>query len=491
MRPPLFKHQREDIELIKTKPYFMNASEQGSGKTRTAIEAAQQLFEAGEIDQMLIVAPPALRTDVWYSEDLGQLKQYLTCPARVTEYQAKTRSWEINLPADRFFHVIVTNYEFIRQNTRLEPLLKLVDARRTFLVLDESSAVSNHEARQTKACAYLRAKSKRVLLMNGTPVDESPGHAYAQFRLLHPDILGAKNWWNFRARYGVLGGFQGKQIIRWTNLDDLSRRTTPYVVRHMKKDCLDLPPKLPSVFMSVPLSSEIWRIYKEMRDDTLAWLDQNSMATAAQAGVRVMRLAQITSGFLGGIKDVETEEDIPTRDIGREKLDLLLDFVEKRLHEDKDFKLLVWSRFRPEVERTSNELKTRFPGVPVGVIWGGQDRDERSASITLLDPRHATPGPALVVGTVATGAMGLNLAAAHDVVYLSNDWSARIRSQSEERVHRPGQTFPVSYFEILATGPNGQKTVDHAILQAMKRKQEDAVLTMAFWSSTLRDETPE
>ena len=87
--------------------------------------------------------------------------------------------------------------------------------------------------------------------------------------------------------------------------------------------------------------------------------------------------------------------------------------------------------------------------------------------------------------------MGLNLAAAHDVVYLSNDWSARIRSQSEERVHRPGQTFPVSYFEILATGPDGQKTVDHAILKAMKRKQEDAVLTMEFWKNTLKDNSLE
>jgi hypothetical protein len=257
----------------------------------------------------------------------------------------------------------------------------------------------------------------------------------------------------------------------------------------MKKDCLDLPPKLPPVAMSVPLGKEAWRIYKEMRDDTVAWLENNEMATAAQAGVRIMRLAQITSGFLGGVQDIETEKDRPPKDIGREKLDLLLTWVKQRLTEDKDFKLLVWSRFRPEVARTVEAFK-KF-NVPVGAIWGGQKSDERSASITLLDPRWAKPGPALVVGTVQTGAAGLNLAAAHDVVYLSNDWSARIRSQSEERVHRPGQTFPVSYFNFLATGPTGQKTVDHAILLALKRKFEDAVLTMEFWKTTLQDETPE
>jgi hypothetical protein len=470
----------------------MLADEQGAGKTRQAIEAAQHLFVDNEIDQLLVIAPPTLRTDVWFSQDLGQLYQYLTVPSRVTEYQVKTRTWEINMPADRFFHVVVTNYEFVRRENRLEPLLKLVAARRTFLVLDESSAVSSHTAQQTKACARLRALSKRVLEMNGTPVDESPGHAYAQFRLMHPDILGCKNWWQFRARYAVLGGWQGKQIVKWTNLADLSRRTAPYVLRRMKKDCLDLPPKLPPVAMSIPLSAEVWRMYKEMRDDTIAWIDSNTMASAAQAGVRIMRLAQITSGFLGGIQNAETEElEENPREVGREKLDLALNWIERRLHEDPDFKLLLWSRFRPEVARALSALRTKFKDVPVGAIWGNQKRDERSAGITLLDPRHAKSGPAFVVGTVQTGAMGLNLAAAHDVVYLSNDWSARIRSQSEERVHRPGQTFPVSYFEILATGPDGQKTVDHAILKALKRKQEDAVLTMAFWKNTLLDEEPE
>jgi hypothetical protein len=511
----LYQHQIDGIAEIvrsdnpargRTIPNcFLLADEQGAGKTRQAIEAAQILFTRGEIDQLIVIAPAPLRTDVWFDPALGQLAQYLTIPAEVTEYQSKTRQWTNRVregPGDskKYLHVYVTNYEFIRRTARLEPLLKVAAARRTFLVLDESSAVSSPTAQQTKACAQVRALCKRVLEMNGTPVDESPGHAYAQFRLLHPDILSCKNFWQFRARYGVLGGFQGRQIVKWTNLADLSRRTAPYVLRRMKKDCLDLPPKLPPVTMSAPMSAASWKLYKEMREETVAWLDANTYASAAQAGVRIMRLSQMASGFVGGIIDVETEEELPVREVGREKLDVLLEWVKQRLHEDPNLKLLVWSRFRAEVARTLKELAIivncaeckeegrKHPRPVLGAVWGGQKRDERTESISLLDPRYAPPGPAIVVGTVQTGAMGLNLAAAHDVVYLSNDWSARIRSQSEERVHRPGQTFPVSYFEILATGPDGQKTVDHAILKALKKKKEDAVLTMAAWSSLLKEE---
>jgi hypothetical protein len=487
--PPLFKHQISDVELIIKNPYYMNASEQGSGKTRTAIESAQRLYLDGEIDQLIVIAPAPLRTNVWYSEELGQLKQYLTVPAEVTEYWSKSSRWDTGVDSNRDpLKIFVTNYEFLRLGKRLEPVIKAAAARKTFLILDESSAVSSHTAQQTKACAHVRAVSKRVLLMNGTPVDESPGHAYAQFRLMHPSILGCKNWWHFRARYAILGGWQGKQIVKWANLDDLSRRTAPFVVRHMKKDCLDLPPKLPPVTMSAALRPETWKLYKEMREETVAWFDDNTYATAAQAGVRIMRLAQMTSGFVGGMVDMETEEELPLREVGREKLEIVLEWLKRRLHEDPNLKLLLWSRFRPEVKRTLAELKTNFPTVQIGAVWGGQKGEERSESISLLDPRHAPAGPAIVVGTVQTGAMGLNLAAAHDVIYMSNDWSARIRSQSEERVHRPGQTFPVSYFEILATGPQGQKTVDHQIMKALKRKGEDARLTMAEWSDMLKEE---
>jgi hypothetical protein len=36
----------------------------------------------------------------------------------------------------------------------------------------------------------------------------------------------------------------------------------------MKKDCLDLPPKLPTVSMSAAMKPDTWKLYKEMREET-------------------------------------------------------------------------------------------------------------------------------------------------------------------------------------------------------------------------------
>jgi SNF2 family DNA or RNA helicase len=84
--------------------------------------------------------------------------------------------------------------------------------------------------------------------------------------------------------------------------------------------------------------------------------------------------------------------------------------------------------------------------------------------------------------------MGLNLTAAHTVMYLSNDYSLKTRLQSEDRVHRPGQTNVVSYYDVVATGPDGQKTIDHHIIKALREKNDIATWTTSAWLAALRED---
>jgi hypothetical protein len=227
-----------------------------------------------------------------------------------------------------------------------------------------------------------------------------------------------------------------------------------------------------------------------MRDEAIAWLNAQERAQAAQAITRVMRLAQLTAGFLGGVREdagdpIVDECLAATREVGREKLDLLLDWTADRLDEDPNLKLLVWCRFRAEAERVTQALKIRFPRAEVGLIYGDQKRETRDAGLALLNPKTAPVGPAILVGTTRTGSFGLDLQAAHTVVYMTNDYSLMVRTQSEDRVHRPGQTSPVSYFDVVATGPDGQRTVDHAILKALRKKSDVAAWTTREWAKEL------
>jgi SNF2 family DNA or RNA helicase len=83
--------------------------------------------------------------------------------------------------------------------------------------------------------------------------------------------------------------------------------------------------------------------------------------------------------------------------------------------------------------------------------------------------------------------MGLNLTSAYTVVYMSNSYSLKVRLQSEDRVHRPGQVNTVSYYDVIATGPQGQKTVDSVVMKALRDKEQLATWTTSAWVKALQE----
>jgi hypothetical protein len=496
-----YDHQVLGVQFLVDKPGSILADEMGLGKTKQIIDAAQIMHEAGAIDRVLIICPAAVRA-IWFEPELGELRKHLwdEMPSKVTEFHVKIRTWLWGQPqpGGKALEWLITNYDFIRPKNRLLQLLPYATPK-TLLVLDESSAVKNHRAVQTKACLTLRKKCGRVVMANGTPIANNPLDLYSQTNIINPqqNVLGVTSYFHFRSRYAIMGGWQNKQIIGWVRLDDLQRRCAPYILRRLKMDCLDLPPKLPPVTLTIPLSPESWKLYKDMRGEMIAWLGNAEASAAPQAAVKALRLAQITSGFLGGVEErITPEDDIDAepprpmvREIGHEKQNLFLEWLDLQLEQDPTFKLLVWSRFRPEVERLCRAVRDRYGRMQVGLIWGGQKPDERAQALRLLDPR-TTPEdyPVVVIGTPGSGSMGLNLTAAHHAMDISYDYNMKTYLQAQDRVHRPGQTKPVWYGRIVAPGPQGQKTIDHHIIKAREGKVTLANMTVEAWIQVLGEE---
>lgn len=514
LRP--YRHQITGVLEIVRHPYFLLADEMGAGKTKQAIDATHVLFQDKRINRVIVVSPAPVR-DVWFHPQYGELANHLweDTASQVIEYHVKSREWKYGISGTWMGTLlwVITNYDYMRTEDHLKELMGIANEH-TLLILDESSAVSTYNSQQTKACLQLRRKCGRVLLLNGTPISDNPGNMYSQGLIMHPSILDCRGITAFRSRYAVMNshivvktrwGNMTPVVDKWTNLEDLQRRFAPYVIRRLKKDCLDLPQKLPPVTIPVTLKESTWKIYQQMKTEMVAWLETQpaGMAVASQAMVKAMRLAQITSGFLGGVETLEDDE-APQQDdwlntvmipetlvqrrevaeIGREKLDLFLDWLRMRVDEDPCFKILVWCRFRPEVERLHRELE-KLQKYHLGLIVGGQRDAERSHALRLLDPRTAPDTATIVVGTPATGSMGLNLTAAWNVLYVSNDYKLRIRQQSEDRVHRPGQVRAVSYFDLVAVGPKGQKTIDADVIEALREKRNLADWTASAWIRAL------
>lgn len=474
---PPFKHQLVGIERLVNQDYFGLFDEPGIGKSAQVVNAACILHAEKLVDTILIVAPASVRS-VWLDPELGEIKKHCWQPYATFEFHSKGLKLvkDIELGSGRPMSFVVTNYEFVRRQVHRERLLELLGKSRFMMVCDESAFIKNHHAAQTKAVLALGQHAERRVVLNGTPIVNNPGDLWPQIQFLSTKVLPFRNFYAFRAQYAVLGGWQGKQVVKWINLDDLQSRVAPCVIRREKKDCLDLPPKLFSV-LECPLSEKSWKVYKEMRDEAVAFIDGNP-SLAAQAGVKAMRLAQVCAGYLGGFEDGEA-----ARHVGDEKLHALQAWLAERLVEDPSAKIICWCRFRKQLERVATECHRLLPTYK---LYGGQPKADREAAIHWFSAAQTNQrGAALLCANQQAGGFGLNLTAASTVIYLSNDFSLANRLQSEDRVHRPGQTRNVTYLDVVATGPAGQKTIEHHVLKALRTKGDLANWTAAAWRDAL------
>jgi len=505
----LYKHQSDGVRFLSERKSAMLCDEMGCGKSRQALVAAQRLYREGKIDRVLILAPAAVRIS-WRDEmsKLIDAGEYFP----VLEYIAKNQSIRQCAGTGSGLPVLLVSYALLPQKRHVEALESWCASGKTLLVCDESSFIKNRTAKQTKSSARISAACSVRWLLTGTPIANSPLDLYGQAMVMEPangnghnwkgftkgPLKGFGNWYHFQARYAVLkqmnmGQIRFKQVVGYQNIDELTKRFAPYVLRRTKQECLDLPAKSYTV-REVALSEATWKIYQELKREALLALPDEDVRPEPNAAVRILRLCQLTSGHVGTILGADqiafdNEADDrgagdhgwqSVRDVSSEKLSWLVDaLLDGELSTVRS--TIVWCRWRRERERLHQLLATK---INVYSLFGGQQEKNRSQNVAdFINER----GRGVLLAQPHAGGYGLNLAVASTAVYMSNDFSYTTRIQSEDRCHRIGQKNAVTYVDVLAVSPKGGKTIDHYILEALKAKRSLADTTCNAWRRALND----
>lgn len=525
------------------------ADEMGVGKTYQAVVASSILFQNDEIDMAIVVCPKSVRGQ-WDNDETGQIRKYCAADYVSVRYDSDFRgSFPIN-PNQLIW--VTTSYSYLR--SKIDKFIELVkkSKKKFILILDESSFINSHTTQQRKAVKALRKLASRCLLLNGTPIANTILDLWSQFDILDPAAIDEMGYYHFRNRYTMQGGFEGRERIDFhqRDLDKLNAELSdlitlklsfptdsaqfsktiekiqskrekidtmlrvkeaiarlkiklkPWIIRREKKDVLlQLPAKLPPVYFEAPMSTEGYRVYKEMRDEMVAWASRAEFSEAVNGAVKLGRLSQITSGFLGGLVTLKREDgdeddtleeksnyeetnSIPSgmhgpREVDRSKLDTFLEWFEL----NDNLKVVVWCRFRAEMFRLRDELEKKK--YKVGMIIGQQSTSEREEVIRAFSAGELD----VCIANPASGGFGLDGLQNHcyTCVRLSMDHSLIKHEQSSDRLHRNGQTMPVSYIYILATSPSGGKTVDHLVVESVLNKQEMSAWGMDKWKEEVRN----
>lgn len=233
--------------------------------------------------------------------------------------------------------VAVINYEATWREDIFERLLAY-DA--DIIIADESQRIKTPGTAQSRAMHQLGDKARYKMILSGTPVQNEAVDIFSQYRFLDPTVFGL-NFYAFRNRYCVMGGFNQKQIVRYRDLDILIRKEHSVAYRVTKEEALDLPEQ---TFENryITLSKKERTLYDRLRRDSFAELDSGGTITATTVLTRLLRLQQFTGGFL-----VEDDAAKPQM-VSRGKLDALADILQDYVLEGKK-KLVIFARFIPEV----------------------------------------------------------------------------------------------------------------------------------------------
>lgn len=186
--------------------------------------------------------------------------------------------------------------------------------------------------------------------MSGTPVTNSPVDIYSQYRFAQPAVFGT-NFYAFRNKYCIMGGYGKHQIVGYRDLDELTAKTHSIACRATKAACLDLPDQI-YIDYPIQLSAAERRLYDQVRRDSFAELAGGETLSAPTVLTKILRLQQITGGFL------QPDDGGKPQQVNTGKLDALEQIVDDYVLESGE-KLVVFARFRAELDAITKMLAAK------------------------------------------------------------------------------------------------------------------------------------
>lgn len=456
-----YDHQLKALEASYNKEAFALLMDMGTGKSKVLVDTIAHLDLMDEINSVLILAPKGVYKN-WVGKEIpahipDSIKHKIAYWASPLTKKHKDDIRDIWRP-DENLHIFVMNIEALSSGKAEEVATKFIRSHggQTLIAIDESTVIKNHKARRTKAAIRVSKLCKYKRILTGSPITKTPLDLFSQFQFLGEQLLGFKSYYAFCARYADMikrsaagGSHQYNQILGFRNLDELTNSIKPYSFRVTKEECLDLPEKTYTM-RSIELTAEQKSMYDQMKKSAVALLADMEMVTANAVITQLLRLHQISCGFVN-------TDDGNVVEIKNNRMSELLAILE-----ELSGKAIIWANYRHDILAIEREIAKVYGPSSVATYFGDTDGEERQ---NIVDKFQTEDGLRFFVGQPRTGGYGLTLTAASTVIYYSNNYDLEVRLQSEDRAHRIGQNNAVTYIDLIA-----QKTVDEKIVGALRKK---------------------
>lgn len=462
-----YKHQMEGVIYGLEHESFLLGDDQGLGKTKEIIDLAMCRKQTDGLKHCLIICGIngnkynwADEVKIHSREDSWILGTRFTKrpPVKMIEGSTKDKLEDLNNIPHQFFWI--TNIETLRggsfkekQGKRTvmrfpiaEKIQELCDKGIIGMIaFDEAHKAKNPDSQQGKALLSIDCKGPKIP-MSGTFVLNNPLDLYLPLRWAGFET---HSFYAYKQHYCKMGGFGGKEIVGYKNLDELRSMVSKVMLRRVKGDVLDLPPKVHTIEW-VDAYPEQKSLYKDVRDQVRDNIDKVKVHPDPLS--EMLRLRQVT-GYPGILSSTVTKSA---------KMDRMEELVEEEV--SVGGKAIIFSNWSEMTNVIRHKLKKYNPAYITGEVGSVQRMEEK-------DRFQNDPNCKVMIGTIGALGTGFTLTAAQLVIFVDEPWNRGIKDQAEDRAHRIGTRGTVRVVTILT-----RDTVDEGVYNLVQKKGKMADL---------------
>lgn len=410
------------------------ADDMGLGKTLQILSAILHFKEVNSLENKssLIIVPPTLLSN-WENE----IKKF-TPELTYYIYHGTNRTFPLEE-----YDLILTSYGVIRLD------LDIFQDKTWFIcVIDEAQNIKNPNTQQTKAIKSIKAENKVAL--TGTPIENKLTDYWSIFDFVNKGYL--SNLDNFKANYVM----RIERLEETKTLEKFKTITKPFVLRRLKTDD-NIKEELPDKIINdiyCSLTKKQIRLYNAIMEGIFEDLE----------GKTGIERRGIILNIITGLKQVCNhpsqflKSDNPKINESG-KMELLITILENIL--DVDEKVIIFTQYA-QMSKIIEQLVSKKLKTNVLFLHGSLTQQKKAEVISNFQENKEFK---ILVATLKTGGVGLNLTAAQNVIHYDLWWNPAIENQATDRVHRIGQKSDVMVYRFITKG-----TLEEVIDQMSKNK---------------------
>lgn len=429
-------------ELLHTDPKRLIRADPRLGKTEYGLRWMRQVNAQISVIVAPLVVCPQWAMLIEAQGDVKVLGLYSKPPKTVTALLDTLKAQQ-KASAQRV--ALVVNYDKLKD--LLERLIKLgVGA----LILDESHYIKSPSSSRGRAARRLAHSVPSVRLLTGTVAPNGPGDLWGQFCCVDRDLWGS-SFTGFAKRHLIIDAMMYNRVIGVRDPKKLQEMVDACSGSYRREDVFGAD-QWQVVVRSFELETKARKTYDTIVKDWVLEREKDGLdLTTTHTLSRMLRLRQLTSGYLpngvGGGKMIHTN-----------KIDLVMGDLEDVVNAGE--KAVLFHQFTWEGEEYFKRAEQL--GCVVFRISGNTNAEHRARAISQF--AECERGAIFVIQTAA-GGIGISLATATHVLFVSQSYSFDTEHQARDRVFSPGKSRCVTFYRA-------SRSIDNYIATILESKSD-------------------